>query len=290
MPRLEHPYAQTAAGTWTKGTLHAHGPHTGGRLAPQRILDLLAEKHYGFAMVVEHDVLPPREEWESLNSRGLVLLRGYEMTRGPHLLHVHADEVIENQSDTQCALDTVKSQGGLAIAAHPSFGGDFDHIPARAMVDWQNLTGLEIYNPYIHRTPGSAWAIDKWDYLLSRGRRVWGFADDDAFSQDDIGLGFIVVHTPEKPDVNALVSAMRDGRFFASSGLWFDRIEADGMTVRLRAPGAHRIAAIGMHGARMAITRGETIEFTVSEHASYVRFEAAGEADQFAWTQPFFVT
>ena len=152
MPKLEHSFCNTG-GVRTKGTLHAHGPHTGGKLSQQKILDLLAAQNYGFAMVVEHDALPPTDEFAQLDVKNMLLLRGCELTRGPHLLHINAQSVIEDQSDPQHMIDQALGQNGLIVAAHPSFGAEFDHIPARTMMQWRGLTGLEIYNPYIHRTP-----------------------------------------------------------------------------------------------------------------------------------------
>ena len=87
----------------------------------------------------------------------------------------------------------------------------------------------------------------------------------------------------------AVVAALRAGRFYASTGVVIDLIEVSGETIRIRAPNAGRIVALMQTGRRFAQADAPEIEVTVPEHARYVRFECWGAGESFAWTQPFFV-
>ena len=97
MPSLVHPYIDLTPGRgqWLAGTLHAHGPRTGGRRASQVILDGYAKRGYAFVMIAEHDEYTTLADYAALNGHGMVLIPGSELTTaGPHLMHVGADAAI----------------------------------------------------------------------------------------------------------------------------------------------------------------------------------------------------
>ncbi len=87
----------------------------------------------------------------------------------------------------------------------------------------------------------------------------------------------------------AVVEALRNGRFYASTGVIITNIEVDGTTIRLETENAQRIVALQQTGKRFAVVDDRMITVQVPEDARYVRFECWGAGEQFAWTQPFFV-
>lgn len=287
MPVLHHPYTDLCNGQWLPGTLHAHGDRTGGRRPNQEVIDDYAKRGYGFVMLAEHDVYTTTEDLARLDPRGMVLLPGCELTGGPHLLHVMPKRLLTKmQHDTQTVLDAAREDDSLAVAAHPSWNTNFDHIPVSQMLAWRGLTGLEVYNGLIHKLPGSAYAVDKWDQLLAAGQHVWAFADDDSFIADDVQRGWNVAWVKDR-SAEDVVDALRQGRFYASSGVEVTAIHAEGLTIHVETRNAKRLHAVGPHGARFASVSDKAMRFTVPDKTSFVRIEATAGPDEWAWLQPF---
>jgi predicted metal-dependent phosphoesterase TrpH len=290
MPSLDHPYTHAdRSPRWLRGNLHTHSTRSDGDRAPQEVIDDYAKRGYDFLMFSDHDTLAGPEQFADWKSQGMTLIPGNEITRdGPHMLHVGATRRIEPQEDRQAVLDDIAKSGGFAVVNHPNWFENFDHCPHATMKEWNGFTGIEIYNHVIGELPGSSYATDHWDRLLSRGRRVWGFANDDSHQAKHVGFAWNAVLADEAKH-ESIVSAMANGRFYASTGVSISSIAVDGMTVTVTSPDAERIVAIADHGARIAIADGGTLTVTVPEKKTYVRFECWGRGERVAWTQPFFV-
>jgi len=85
------------------------------------------------------------------------------------------------------------------------------------------------------------------------------------------------------------VEALRNGCFYASTGVEIESILVEGRTIRLQAGNAERIAAIEATGRRFAQVDGACLEVEVPEGSRYVRFECWGRGEAMAWSQPFYV-
>ena len=134
---------------------------------------------------------------------------------------------------------------GISICAHPRFydmaGGERDSWDGIRSALLQpdpdgplaalNVEGLEIYNGYTlsvlqsRRQQGLYAEFDEncWDELLVAGRRMWGFAANDAFvDAHDYGrfapLGCVYAASAAR-DKTAIVAALRAGRFYSSTGV-----------------------------------------------------------------------
>jgi hypothetical protein len=157
------------------------------------------------------------------------------------------------------------------------------------MRSWERFLGVEIFNHVIGELEGSQYATDHWDRLLSKGRRVWGFANDDAHQAHHVGYGWNCVLSAERTSP-AILAAMQAGCFYASTGVSIERVESDGMRARIVAPDAQRIAAITDKGVRLKVADGSELEVEVPEKRSYLRFECWGGGERQAWSQPLFVS
>ncbi len=154
------------------------------------------------------------------------------------------------------------------------------------MQEWIGYHGLEIYNGLINRLQGTPYCTNKWDLLLSQGRRLWGFANDDSHSDEDIGNGWNVVCAHER-SVSGIREALKAGRFYASSGVEISRIAVRGSRITVETENARRIVGVSAVGRRVAITDDSAISLDMQSTWQYVRFECWGDGEQFAWTQPF---
>lgn len=288
---LVHPYLNLPPlSQWLRGNLHAHTTRTDGAVDPQGVIDSYAARGYHFLSLSDHDMVTGPEDYAEWDSRGLALIPGNEITaNGPHLLHVGAREWIEPLADRQEVIRRAIAAGGFIVANHPSWRKDFAHCPDELLERWEGYCGIEIFNGTIGRIHGSAYSLDRWDRLLSKGRRIWGFAHDDThLREEDVGLGWIVVGTSEATP-ESILAAVQAGQFYASTGVVLSRIEVEGNRIVVEAENADRIIASRQHQVRFAVADGNRLEVEVPEEARYVRIECWGRGEQFAWTQPFFV-
>jgi len=289
--RIENPYRNLRGGEWMRGNLHTHSTRSDGKHPLQNVIDRYAKAGYGFLMMSDHDVFTSEQDYATVKSRGMVLLPGNEITAmGVHMLHVHADRKVDPQEDRQRVIDDVARGRGFTIVNHPTWFKEFDHCPFEWLERWQGYAGIEIYNGVIGRLHGSSYALDYWDRLLARGRHVWGYANDDFHNAavGDFQLGWNVVYA--KRTAASVADALRHGRFYASTGVEITAIEVKGSRIRVRTRNAERIVAVRDVQQRIATVDKRELVIDVPEDARYVRFECWGRGEQFAWTQPFWIT
>jgi hypothetical protein len=289
MAKISNPYAGLSNGTWMRGNLHCHSTRSDGTRSPQGVIDDYAKRGYDFLMLSDHDILSAPEDYAQWESRGLVFINGNEVSaNGPHILHVDADRRVEPLKDRQKVMDQVRAGRGFAVAAHPNWTTNFDHCTIENLLNWTGYIGVEVFNGLVQTHSGSAYALDKYDLALSKGKKLWAFANDDShYGTTDIELGWNVVYTHDK-SAKGLVEAMRAGRFYASTGVTILDVKVEGMTITVKTKDAQRIAAVIDWGKRIAQVEGPEITVTMPEKAMYIRFECFGAGEKRAWTQPFY--
>lgn len=290
MSTLDHPYSGLSGGAWLKGNLHAHTTRSDGARDVQEVIDDYAARGYDYLAITDHDIFTSETDHANWDNRGMVLLPGNEITRsGPHLLHVGATRFVAPQSDRQAILDEItnRKRGDFVVVNHPDWQEGFNHCSIEKLLMWKGYAGIEIYNGVIGDLTGSPYALNKWDTLLSEGRKVWGFANDDSHRASHVALGWNVVYARERTS-RALVDALRTGRFYASTGVEITEISVDENRVRIETANAERIVAHTAWGRRVAVVDAKTITLDVPDNVPYVRFACWGCGEQFAWTQPFF--
>jgi len=289
MTSLDHPYRSLRDGQWLRGNLHVHTTKSDGTRPPQRIINEYARFGHDFLMISDHDTYISAKDYRKYKNKGLILIPGNELTAGgPHMLHVGADRRIEPSRQRQELINAVNATRGFVVVNHPNWLSDFNHCPIEKMQEWIGYTGMEIYNGVIGLLEGSPYATNKWDILLSQGRRIWGFANDDShFGGRDQALGWNVAYVKNRTAAG-VVEALQAGRFYASTGVTIDAIKVRGRKIKIETENARRIVALRKDGARLSISDDSAIEVEVPDDTPYVRFECWGDGESFAWTQPFF--
>ena len=128
------------------------------------------------------------------------------------------------------------------------------------------------------------------EVLLDAGHRVTVF--------DNLSRGHRAAMDPRADFIHGdlrmpddIADAMRRGSFYASTGVTFDEISVEGLTVRVRAANAQKLRVFGSLGRMQATADGTEITHTVNPEkaGNYVRVEAYGAGSAIAWTQPLFV-
>jgi hypothetical protein len=284
---IASPYSEVPGGVWLRGNLHAHTRTSDGYASPQDTVDAYAALHYDFLALSDHDVAA---DYAGLDSRGLVLVPASEVSAGgPHVLALGCAGRVEPNTDRQRVIAAVAASGGLTVLCHPNWGRDFNHLTVEELARLSGYAGIEVFNGSIVEDPGSPVASDKWDRLLSAGRRAWGLATDDLHFEIQRGRGWCSVRAAERT-AEAVLEALRTGNFYASSGVTIASIGLRGAELRVVSPDAESIAVIGKHGARLAWAEAPELVWDASGCAGpFFRVECLGRAGTMAWSQPFYV-
>jgi hypothetical protein len=287
---IVNPYGD--GGVWLRGNLHAHSTESDGARDPELVVEDYAARGYDFLALSDHDTFT---DPAALDSSGLLLLPAVEVSsNGPHTLHVGASGTVSPDEDRQAVVDAIAADDALAVPAHPNWQASFAHWPRGELDRLEGYTGIEIYNGLIEHHPGAAAATDRWDQVLSTGRRVWGFANDDSHRPWEVAEGWNVVQVDERTPV-AVLDALASGRFYASTGVTVREVEVADGTVSVRTDDADRVRLVSDHGLVQQTVDGPAATFRVpdqlvhrAEH-SYVRVECLGSGGDTAWLQPMFL-
>lgn len=279
-----NPY-QGSKGIWLKGNLHTH---VGEGMSLQDALDRYAELGYDFVCISDHMKLTearhsrvltiPGVEWNSRTGEHMTVC-----SLQPEIVR----RCLRNRADQFKLLRALAKEPALVVLNHPNWR-EPPHYSREDLLARSSASGVEIYNGLIERSTGTALATEKWDFLLSSGRRLLGFGSDDAHRLDDIGNGWIVVRAAARTR-QAVFDAIRRGRFYCSSGVTICEVRKRGTRIVVETKDADEIWAIGEGGMRLARARGRRMEFdSAGIRTPYVRFVAYGRGAAMAWTQPFF--
>lgn len=291
MPQINllNPYLSSGY-TWLKGNLHTHTTFSDGVCTPQEIIAAYERLGYDFLAISDHDTWIVPDDYQHLTP--LVLIPAVEVTAlGPHVQQVGGRDWVSPDSDRQNVIDQINKAGGLAVMNHPNWEWHFSHYLHIQMEDLRHAAGLEIYNGVIERLEGSALATDRWDRLLSIGRNLWGFANDDAHELRDVGVAWNVVQARSRARDDILL-ALRNGQFYASTGVQVNAVMVDGRTITIQTENAQRIRFVTRHGAIRATFESANAEWQLPDNPAqatnwrYVRIECYGAGGRMAWTQP----
>lgn len=291
MLTIRSPYAES--GSWLRGNVHAHTTESDGDRSPERVIDDYAARGYDFLAISDHDTLVDPNEYRSRTD--MELLPAVEVSAdGPHLQHVGASRVVDPDEDRQVVVDEVADGDGFVIANHPKWLHEYEHWPRADLERIEGFAGVEIYNGLIEHHAGAATATDRWDWLLSKGRRLWGIAADDSHRGGDVARGWTVVQV-DKRTSGAIIEALRGGRFYSSTGVTVEEIRVDDGEVTVETADADRLRLISDYGVVQQTVDSPVATFRIPEQLvwggdhTYVRVECLGSGSDVAWTQPMFL-
>jgi hypothetical protein len=291
MPKpFQSPYEVTN-GSWWKGNLHTHTTQSDGIYSPEAICRLYADREYHWLCLSDHDQVTPIPE----ETHGLLVMKGCEITAGgPHILHVGAEDSIAPDSDRIKVLHQITDEPGFAILNHPNWEKTFTHWP-QSLIEAMPpcYAGIEIYNGVTERQEGNPAATDRWDMLLSKGYRVWGYCNDDLHREADFARAWNQVHA-ESLTQDRLMEGLVSGTFYGSTGVQLSSLQTVGNIIRIVSTNGSLCVVIMDWGIELARIPGRAWELDLErlqtkQGASYLRFEIWGDAGTRAWTQPIYL-
>lgn len=283
-----------SSGEWLRGNLHNHTTLSDGTHPAREVIADYESRGYDYLAISDHDTFVDPDAHREHTT--MVLLPAVEVTAmGPHILHIGTTEIVEPREDRQTVIDAIAAQGAFAILNHPNWQSHYNHFSQELMEQLQGYVGIEIYNGVIERLQGIPLATDRWDRLLSQGRRVWGFGTDDSHRPEDVARSWSTVQVDERTP-EAIIEALRTGRFYASTGVTIQTIETTENTIFTAASDAQRIRLISDYGVIQKTVDSSGATFRLPDDlidaskTTYVRVEYYGQGGRMAWTQPFFLS
>ena len=314
--------AEVPRETWLKGQLHAHTDRSGDSETPvATALAWYAAHGFDFVVVTDHNFVTVADGGPVLAIPGVELTQNLERCDPPAEtgrcpLHINAlfvaaeragpvvfpDAVdVRRRAVFGRALRTTRELGGLAQLNHPNFHYSADASLIADLVD-DGVLLLEVANEAVDsnnegdaRHPNT---LALWDAALSRGKKVYGVATDDAHHYEDAAAvttrgeqafvgdrGWVMVRARKDPA--AIRAAIERGEFYASNGVTLTGLSMKDGTLAVETATPHTFIFKGADGKVLREARGTAASVTLGDGDSgYVRAEITAPDGRRAWTQP----
>jgi hypothetical protein len=294
-------------GVWLRCALHAHTTNSDGELAP----DLLV-RHYDWA---GFDVLAITDHWVRTvepSTRKLLVIPSTELNAtcgGPgedaHVLAlgVQADPVPPDDGFAPLpeVVAWVAENSGVPYLAHTYWSG----LRTEQWEECEGLCGIEVWNAGCELEVGRGDSSLHWDETLERGSSLYALATDDSHHPGyDSGFAWTMVRAAENTQ-DAVLDALRTGRFYGSTGPEIHDLEHDDAAVVVRCSPAQSVTLyssryrgaranagrLGYPHASQILERDANGLITACKLekpvlAPYGRLEVADSAGRRAWTNP----
>ncbi|WP_136605715.1 phosphoesterase [Paenibacillus dokdonensis] len=289
-----NPYQLT--GQWLRGSFHNHTTNSDGWFPLETVYKMYAE--YDFLGISDHDKITDHRGNRTIKT----VFDAIEVSsKQTHMLLVNPPrDLMENYSNAftienyQRHVDRAVDNGGFAVLVHPNrYFSNFWEL--EDMLKLERYIGIEVYNG--DGNPEYDIAFDKWDAVLSSGRKVWGFGNDDShvYGQEKRAWNMVMAseNTPE-----AIIEAIKDGNFYVSTGYGFDaiRVEGDTVVADLRSNDLldkmyKYVTFFGKNGEVLQESSGriKQAKYECKGDEGYVRIAVYLEGGYSAFSQPLFV-
>lgn len=290
-----------ASGRWYKGNLHTHTTNSDGALPPEDMAKQYMMKDYDFVCITDHGKV---SDLKSLSTSDFLVIDGEEIGIGSsslgepyHLVAVDLKKAVpEGGNDVQKMIDDLKGMGALVLLCHPYWSS----LTIDDMIGLEGYTGLEIFNTSCFYSIAKGHSTVHWDDLLARGRRIWGFAVDDAHwhfndHRPNDACGAWIMVKSKSLSVEDIKGAINAGLFYSSNGPTINDISVDNGEITVSAERSKIInfVADSYKGESFTAPPGKTFEgahYAIQGTEKYVRIECIDAEGRFAWSNPIYLT
>lgn len=299
-----------------RGNLHLHSTRSDGAYAPREVVHAYRVRGYDFVCLSDHEVYFNSDTYDRPD---FLVLAGYEMAcemsrrETGQQYHVHGlldpslrpprpfahDEEhskpgYRNLQTIQSMMDEMRHRGNALVMNHP----DWSRNRYEDLLELEGYFALEIYNHQCEVGEASGYALSWWDYLLQRGRRVFGIAADDAHrgpmdtAVSEFFGGWVGVQA-QRFDQEAIVAALTEGRYYSSQGPEIHDLRVEEGEVRVECSPVRFIRFIPYPAVGRSLSNedGSTLEearYRLDGGERYVRVECIDADGRTAWSNPVF--
>ena len=291
-----------APGRFWRGNLHGHSTLSDGGLSVAGVCRRYQEAGYDFISLTDH-FLPqyqfPIADTREYRNGCFTTIIGAELHAGQTELggmwHIVAVGLPfdfapshEAESGPEIAARAVAA-GAFVAAAHPQWYA----LTERDLEALGSVHAIEIYNGVAidHNDRADSWNIA--DVMLGRGHRYWTYAADDFHgvrNRHDFMRGWVWVKAEENSP-EALLDALKAGRFYSSTGPQIHDVEVRGNEeIVVRCSPVDWIFVSGKGPASVSANGHGMTEVTLDIRkfkSHYGRITVRDAMGGRAWTNPF---
>ena len=272
-----------------KINLHTHTNLSDGQKTPDEVCRIYRNAGYDAIALTDHWKVGPESTFE-----GMTVLSGVEYNTpgcncSKNLFHIlgigmaSAPEGLVRQCTPQGIIDAIRSVGGMVVLAHPAWSLNTPEM----ILPLEGVDATEIYNTisgvHMSRRADSSLIVDM---LACRGRFYPLLAADDAHYYDSDGPVSYIMAEAEDNSTASIVSAVREGRFYATQGpeihLW-----RDGDTMVVRCSPCREVIFHSNMGWSPRVFVGDGLEearYKIYGEDAFIRAEAVDVYGRRAWT------
>lgn len=275
---------------WYKGSIHIHTNNSDGDLSPNAISEMYLEKGYDFISFTDHNIYTSHKGFAG----EICVIENSIETHSSKDIYLHVLGLglktkagIADEDSYQERVNIINHNNGISIICHPNW--KWTSCNFNKLLELHSYHGIEIFNALMAGEEGSHFAVDKWDYLLSFGRRVLGFAVDDLhyYKPESIGSGWIMVQS-KSLDRDDLISAMISGSFYSTTGVVMDRYYIKDGVFHVISVNGEEIVFIADNGKIINVIDSHAASIALDEQYRYIRCEIRSQYG-IAYIQPIFL-
>lgn len=299
MPLLDPAF--TAPGRFWKGNIHTHSNLSDGVRTPESVCATYREAGYDFLALTDHFMAKygfPIVDTRPFRAPGFTTILGAE-------LHAPATSLGETWHILAVGLPLdfappQQCETGAALAVRALAAGAFVAIPhpgwyALTVEDAATLPGahaVEVYNHTSQLRTERGDGVYLANQLLAGGRRIGLIAVDDAhFACMDAFGGWLMVKA-EANDPEALLDALKAGRYYATQGPLIHDITWDTEEVEVTCTPAASVMVLGRGSrAAQAMAPGQTrvrLPYVALKAGGFARIVVADATGRRAWSNPVY--
>jgi hypothetical protein len=302
------------AGNWYRGNLHLHSTISDGKLPPAETVEFYRKLGYDFTALTDHiggfrdketkQFRPLVYPLAELNKPGFLVIPGieYDTVRDGETIHFVVvgpgyDARLEDGEDLSHAVGKWYDKGAFAFIAHPHWSLDSTVVPESIA----GLKAMEVFNYATWLGEGlRGYSTLHWDRMLRQGKPVLGVANDDSHRPEEHAGGGWVMVKADALTADAIVTALRGGKFYASAGPVFENVflDTDG-NIHVRCSPVKAVRALSVVGkvTQEKAAPGKTLREAVipwdwkketKSPTPFVRVECEDAQGRMAWTQAVF--
>ena len=286
---------------WFKGNTHTHTELSFDSNTPEQdLMHWYKGNGYGFVVASDHNYFSDLHYLNNMQynnsllvDESFVLIAGEELTAVSHHMNGINISYYLNQSEIiKENFTSIIDADGLPQMNHP-YASQVKAIDIiNAARDIESPLFIEVYNSNTDSTEELSQAAENlWDQILSAGIKMWAVAVDDSHTLEDgnypPGGGFIYVDA-EVLSIKNVISAMNNGRLYASTAAIVDNFSYDKYKYMVETPTTSKIIFIGQDGAELKEVLSNNASYEFSGDELYVRAKIITE-NGVAWTQPVFI-
>ena len=207
-------YATPSIDQWVRGDIHYHTTNSDGSgTLDTMIVSYRDSGLHKFSCVSDHDYISNANAY---TTGSFVGINGAEASGGPHVvgLGVNGSGAFSGGTTLQSAIDSINTAGGIPMVAHPHWSQDnmaYDMPTLLANMTSCNL--MSVYNWYCQDLWANGNSETYWDTLLTAGKTIYGYAEDDAHGTGRTGYTFNVVGA-DSLTLTGIKTALQSGNFY----------------------------------------------------------------------------